>query len=101
MKSKVNLYMNRDKTEVVPEGDKDAAFLLVRAGKDMSESDMDVYGEGLGAKAKALIAAERSEAKEEKAAAEAPAEEKEVEAPAENKAVEAPAENKSKRGAKG
>lgn len=58
MKSNVTLYLNKDKTEVVEEGSRDAAFLLVRAGKEMSESDMDVYGQGLGAKAKALVAAQ-------------------------------------------
>ena len=37
--SKQTLYLNADKTKLVPEGDPDAAFLFVREGSAVNESE--------------------------------------------------------------
>lgn len=38
------LYLNADKTEVVEEGDPNAAFLLVGAGSEIDDADAAKYG---------------------------------------------------------
>lgn len=43
-KSDKALYLNADKTEVVKEGDPDAAFLLVGAGSEIDDTDAAKYG---------------------------------------------------------
>lgn len=64
------LYLNADATKVVPEDDPEAASLFASVGKEISAADVEKYGLGKGAKAKA---------------------------PTDDKAVAGPAENKSAR----
>jgi hypothetical protein len=89
MKSNVDLYLNADRTKVVKDGDPDAAFLLVNAGREIPDAEVEKMGAGLLNQAQEV-------ARAAEAPAEAPAgEEKATAAPAEDKAVEAPAENKA------
>lgn len=50
------LYLNADRTEVVEEGDPEAAFLLVGAGSEIDDADAARYG--LGSHAKSAAKAE-------------------------------------------
>ncbi len=84
MKSNVNLYLNADGTKVVTEGP-EAASLLLNAGREVPDAEIEAYGEGLLKQAQALGG-------EKAAKAEAPSEDKAME-PAEDKAV-AQSENK-------
>lgn len=38
------LYINRDKSRVVEEGDKSAAYLFAAAGRDITAADAQAYG---------------------------------------------------------
>ena len=99
--SKHTLYLNSDRSKVVKEGDPDAAFLLVREGSAVNESEVARL-EKAGVKvnlstdeapdfdARAAHEAEHGTNESRAAAAKAQA------APAENKAVAAPAANKAK-----
>lgn len=91
MKSNVDLYLNADRTKVVTAGP-DAAFVLVRAGKNVPDGEISRLGTGLLAQARELGKSDEAEAEPEPEQAE----EKQVEAPAEDKAVKAPAENKAR-----
>lgn len=51
MISKARIYLNRDKSAAVPEGHKDAAFLLVAEGNEIEDATLEKY-KG----AKALVA---------------------------------------------
>ena len=44
MKAEKTIYLNRDKTKVVREDSPDAAFLLVRAGSEISNAEAQRYG---------------------------------------------------------
>lgn len=44
MIAKETLFLNADKSKAVPQGDKDARFLLVREGQEISEADAEKYG---------------------------------------------------------
>lgn len=43
-KATETLYMNADRTELVPEGHEDAAFLFVRKGSAINEAEAQRYG---------------------------------------------------------
>lgn len=87
MKSDVTLYLNADQTKVVLEGDKDAAFLLVRAGGTIPDPEITRRGEGLLVQARQLAKGNAEPETEEKKAVAAPPEDKAVTAPEENKSA--------------
>lgn len=43
MIAKQSVFLNSDHSKAVPEGDPDAKFLLVRAGHDISEAQVERY----------------------------------------------------------
>lgn len=43
MIAKARVYLNRDKSAAVPEGHKDAAFLLVAEGNEIADATLEKY----------------------------------------------------------
>lgn len=43
MVAKQSVYLNRERDKALPEGHEDAKFLLVRAGQEVAEADLDRY----------------------------------------------------------
>lgn len=43
MKATATVYLNQDKSKAVAEGDKDAKFLLVKEGSEISDADVEKY----------------------------------------------------------
>lgn len=43
MIAKQTVYLTEDRKNAVPEGDKDARFLLVRAGHEVNEAELEKY----------------------------------------------------------
>lgn len=84
--TKERLWLNRDKSAVVKDGDPDAAFLLASPGKEVPAADVERYG--LDAPAAADKPGNGPKPKGGAAAKAQP--------PAEDKAVKAPAATKSK-----
>jgi hypothetical protein len=60
VKATERLYLNADKSKVVPEGDPEAAFLFATPGTEISAEDAAKYG--LGAKKAAAKPADKQAA---------------------------------------
>lgn len=92
--SKERLYVNADKSKVVPEDSPEAAFLLVGQGGELTNEQVKQYG----LKKSQLVGPGGEDEPEEATAEEPKADESEAKAVAEadNKAVEEPPANKAR-----
>jgi hypothetical protein len=61
MKSNVDLYLNSDKTKVVLEGDREAASLLVNAGREIPDGEVIAMGRGILEQAQKLAGGQVTE----------------------------------------